>query len=669
MNKEYRKAAWWLLFSFLAGMFSSCAGGWSPEAENERYTPVTEYVTWRKADGSRVTIENRAGTEKSQYAWYLLDEQGERLETVWYQNDNQITFDLSENPNGAVRAFVKTGEETNSVLLTSEELLTVQSFAVDAPETLVCDPAAVEIMIGGESSTAIVEEGIYMGYDVSLPLSERAETIEDRTLAYRIASFIYLDEVYSAWKESGDRRCAEEIKERILEWVDAHGEIDLGKKWAWHDDATARRVCRMSFYLWTFSDLFTKEEYIAVRESLAAQAALLASDAFYTKNHNHGMFQDIGLAVYAVFLGSSEEKEVYLSRALTRTGSYLDASFTPDGVHKEHSPEYAQEILTNLMVFTGLVGQSAPAFTVYVGTLTKNAESVLVQFIKPDGMLPSVGDSRVFGADDLTFSENEELTYVLTSGKEGCAPPRAAVYTEGGYAMLRSSWDDDPADATWMLFSAATFSSVHKHSDDLQVLLYHKGDLFTEGGKRDYNYDNPQTAWCYSGYAHNVLFIDGEDFPTGGNRQILPAALETRITEACVDGQTPYVTGIQKRFEGVEQERTLRYDLENARVTISDRIVSEEAHRASLLFHVAHGVAVTALEDGWRFSRNGQVIAEMRVSSSCALALTTIEGEGEGNLCAWEFSGNLEAEQGVLLEISWELPAGESSVETGIDLK
>lgn len=70
---------------------------------------------------------------------------------------------------------------------------------------------------------------------------------------------------------------------------------------------------------------------------------------------------------------------------------------------------------------------------------------------------------------------------------------------------MRSSWEDDSDEATWMLFCASTFSSTHKHGDDLNFLLYHKGDLFVEAGKRDYNYNDPKTAWAYSAYAHNVL--------------------------------------------------------------------------------------------------------------------------------------------------------------------
>ena len=671
-NPFFRLTAVLLLTALLLSGLSGCVSDAWIERENEKYRVGAKELFWTVGNDGCVSMENHSGTEESLYAWYLLDEKGERVETIWYREENTLTVDPVKIPGGAVRAFVKTGEEISSVTLSLENILARRGFGIGDTAKKPSDEAAEKAILKEnwqKTAEELRADGTYMGHDVSLPLGERLEEMEDRTAAYRISSFLYLDEVYSAWKATGEEIYREEILERMKDWAETHGEIDREDAWAWHDDATARRVFRMSYYLYTFAHAMKKEEYHLIRNELSSEAALLASDGFYTKNHNHGMFQDLGLAAYALFIGSEDEKAVYLPLALSRTAEYLDFCFTPDGVHKEHSPEYAMAILSNIRIYEALLGEASPEFTAFTSSLKEKAEEVLLAFSMPDGVLPRLGDSHAVAVDEKTLPESRGEAYLASGGERGERPADDVYYPESGYAVFRSSWDDPAEEATWLLFAAATFSSTHKHGDDLEVLLYHKGPLFTEGGYRDYNYDDPETAWCYSGFAHNVLLLDGEAYPTNGVNGILPAALDTRLTAGSTEGAVRYATGVQTRFEGVKQERTAAYDKARGAVTITDRLTADSPHRASLLFHVASGVEVKETGGGWAFYRDGREIARMKVQAENALSLETAAGEGYGNLHAWEFSGTEETAEGTLLVVSWDAPAGESTVISEITLE
>ena len=197
------------------------------------------------------------------------------------------------------------------------------------------------------------------------------------------------------------------------------------------------------------------------------------------------------------------------------------------------------------------------------------------------------------------------------------------------------------------MFLASTFSSAHKHGDDLSFLIFHKGDLFTEAGPRNYNYKDEMTAYSYSGFAHNVLCVDDKDFPArigkNGFRGVTKQALRTRITDFSLEGSIKKVTGSQECFPGIVQSRTIEYDKGRKHVIIRDNLEANRKFKASLLFHVAEGVEVRHSDNGGLcFLRDKELIATMTTACQSPVNVKVLTGEGEGAYRTWIFNGKTE---------------------------
>lgn len=516
-------------------------------------------------------------------------------------------------------------------------------------------------------------DGRKWGVDLNLPMDWNLSLCPQRNHKMWFSGFFFVDKLYFEYENNRNPEDGRKILSYMLDWARQNPVYDKSAEWPWHDDATANRVLRWCVYYLKLKELCSPEEQEQLENSLAYQAELLFDDEFYTWRHNHGMHQDIALIFYEALYGKVDQQQNYIGKALTRTGEYLDFVYTSDGIHREHSPLYARDVLKDTILLKDMLQEISPDFSEHVRCYVEGGQKFLLQIVQPDGAWPSLGDSNYVSMAYAFFREilpnNSEYQYIESKGEKGEAPSTSVVFPEGGYAMFRSSWEEDKNQATWMLFNAATHSSVHKHGDDLEVLLYHKGELFVEAGKRNFNYLDEQTAWAYLGYGHNVLLVNGEPYPVkfgkNGYQSIFPDALKTKITEWDVKDGVSSVTGYQCRFPGVEQNRTLVYDRYSQNVLIKDVITAEKTFNGTLLWHVAEGVTVKELpkQAGWEFFRNEEFIARADIKAQVPCHLETIGKEGKYPYVPWIFNGNDAPVYGTLLKVNFEGLSGTSQIE------
>ena len=131
----------------------------------------------------------------------------------------------------------------------------------------------------GSKQNAIKAEDIVKGIvkekDISLPLDWMLKEVQDRGLCYVLHSMAFLDSIYVEFENTGDIKYRELIKNYMIDWVKGN-DIQLRENvWAWHDDATARRVFRMSYYYSLFKNSFIEKERQLIEKSLHEQAMLL----------------------------------------------------------------------------------------------------------------------------------------------------------------------------------------------------------------------------------------------------------------------------------------------------------------------------------------------------------------------------------------------------------
>ena len=543
--------------------------------------------------------------------------------------------------------------------------------ALGALFALVCPLACLAGTDGAESCREWLSKGFvfrapvakllagdFLGHRATPPVDWACSNILDRSYCFRLHGFFALDPVLREYEAAPDGRCGGFLHDFVLDWVRANPTPLEGNEWAWHDDATARRVHRMSYCYKYLRSLWNEAELAEIKSSLDAQARLLVSDSFYSSRHNHGMYQDLALVSYSLCVCDDDAwRKACMDKAISRSLEYFDYAFCENGVHKEHSPAYGRDVALAAHAFAKLTEEYDPAASKRYEAHYRKARRFLVLCTMPDGKWPSVGDSA-----EVKAGYEPETASVFSDGEAG-----------GGYAIFRSSWHDPPGAATWIMFQAATFGSAHKHSDDLSFILYHRGDLFVEAGNRDYNYLDPMTAYVYSGYAHNVMCADDADFPVkvgkNGFRSVLGDAFKTRITGSVLEGSVVSATGVQERFPGIVQRRTLSYDRIGRTVRVADEIETDHGFKASFLFHVAPGVSVEETGSGIRLLRNGSEIAEMRFSSDAPAKARVVAGEGEPPYRTWIFNGRRSPSHGSLVIFDVACKKGANFAEAEIRLK
>lgn len=558
------------------------------------------------------------------------------------------------------------------ILLTKDRAngISVNESTIDTISRVITQNYAADDIIS--TADNIIDNQAVFGYDISLPYDWSCEGIASRSVCYRMHGFIFLDYVYYAWTLSGDEKYKDYIEKWIIDWVHNNPTILVGNDWAWHDDATARRLYRMSLYVYLWQNDFTESDLKIILASLKDQAQLLADDSFYKHKHNHGMYQDMGLITYAILFADSKEREEYLSVAQKRSEEYFNYCFTEDGVHKEHSPQYHIYVSQELLFYRDVFKDYNLDFSNYIEDLRSKSSLFTTEIVMPDGTIPSIGDSTRKVLDNIACKDDPYYLYVTTDGVEDIMPPSDYVFPSSGYAIMRSSWADGSEKATYLLFTAATFSSAHKHSDDLSFILYHKGDLFVEGGNRNFNYSEPKTKYTYSSYAHNVLLVNGEGFPVhigeSGFQSITENALDTHIIDYDLSSDDKWVKAVQNRFDNVTQYRTVSYNKLRNTVEINDELDVTEDVKSTLIYHITADVKIMPTNDGWKLYRGKDLVADVEVRGAHAELQTISGSEGEYPLNTWIFDGKENPQIGSLLIINVDCMTGKNHINLIITL-
>lgn len=505
-----------------------------------------------------------------------------------------------------------------------------------------------------------VNNNTFYGEKIYLPYDWSFDGVDNKLFKYKISAGFHLNFLMEAYLKGKGEQYKQIAIDWTLDWLNNHDSIDLTDNSTWHDDATGRRVYYFSKVYQLFEEDLSESERALFKENLHMQAELLTDPEFYKEKHNHGVYQDIGLAASSIVF-DFPEKEEWLYLAMERTREYYDYALSSEGVLKEHSPEYHRAVTAvNMAWFAEVYETIDPEFSQYMSECAEKACQYYVDISLPNKTIPNIGDdTKLTFKETSTWMDNENYKYVYSDKKEGKKPESTfAIYPDAGYGVMRSAWEDEADEATYMLLTAATHSEAHKHNDDLNFLLYHKGELIVEAGGRNYYYSEPLTIYAYSSYGHNVLFVNGEGWkhkPTG-SPLLERAAYNTKIThwyncEEAGEGEWSWISAEQTRFDNVKQTRTLSYNKAENIVIIEDELQALERLDARLIYHISSDVEVSETENGWKFFRNGVEIAEGIVTGSSNVSITTYYGDEDEQWKSYVFNGNSEPDVGTLLAV------------------
>lgn len=261
---------------------------------------------------------------------------------------------------------------------------------------------------------------------------------------------------------------------------------------------------------------------VPLPEDIAAEAERLVAwqlnDRNYSKNHNHGLMQNLSLARLGCVAGRPELIDAAWFRMLREVALVIDEQ----GANNEQSTGYAEynkrkwsEAINDLTSCGDVYPVNEAALSV-LDRITKLSEFIQ-QTTQPDGLLVPIGNTYADRRGDLSIP----------------GQPLVAYYNMG-YAMGRSAWND-PNAMYWTLRFGPRRQN-HGHEDRMSVTYFvNGGRVLVDGGHGGHDKGGLK-EYLMSPEAHNAPQVVGKRFKPGSKTELhLANPDQTRATFTVAD--------------------------------------------------------------------------------------------------------------------------------------
>jgi len=321
-----------------------------------------------------------------------------------------------------------------------------------------------------------------------------------------------------AYRVTGDPRFADIFVKELRSWiiqcpVPRSVENGPGSSWRTIETGVRTGVTWMdAFYAFRNAPQMTDADILAMVHSLLDQGRYLR------QNHtrlNWLVTEMSGLytvgAEFPEFKQSAEWRN-YAAAALAEQGH---GQFLPDGAQVELSSNYQNVALDGMLHIADVAqwtGHGSELSGGYVAQFEKGYDWQ-IEIMAPDRFLPKINDSgpnhlpEILKKAATFFPEKPEIKWLASDGAEGSPPKYTSVFLDrSGFAAMRSGWEPD---ANYLLFRLGPLGMGHQHQDTLGVNVWAYGrELLFNGGGGPYE-QSKWRDWALSGYANNVVTIDG----------------------------------------------------------------------------------------------------------------------------------------------------------------
>ncbi|MCE7791778.1 heparinase II/III-family protein [Salipaludibacillus sp. CUR1] len=341
--------------------------------------------------------------------------------------------------------------------------------------------------------------------------------VHDRSWLFWHHCLVSVAYLIDSYKVDGNPDKLQLAKEIVFKWH--HGNSpESPSVMGWHDHTTAIRLIQISKLYLNFNEAGDKQEESYMTEIAAEHMEKLSDESFYMPNHNHGLDQDIALYIGANVFRNAPRAEEWIKLARERFWKQLNNLFAEDGSYLEHSPHYIYIIAQRLLAFNHILIQAGDEEVEELGRKLEKIIRFFIYMLQPDGKFQTIGDSeaQTFNINKHYWgSISDNLLRILNSIKgknnEEIDLPNDAFFSDGGYAIYRSDWNNDE-ETSQLTFYSAFNSRVHKHHDDLAFTFYSQGmPLLTDAGKFSYQYDKEERQYVTSAFGHNTVRINNEE--------------------------------------------------------------------------------------------------------------------------------------------------------------
>jgi hypothetical protein len=351
------------------------------------------------------------------------------------------------------------------------------------------------------------------------PIDWTTNPSTDREWHILLHKFYYAVGLGKAYRETGDRRYAEQWVALTDSWIAATPPGFIAA------DVTGRRLQNWIYAYHYFvaeggGAPIPADFHARFLASLAEQVAFLRDNLAAARNHR-------SLELYAIFLAGVAFPEfadaaAWREFALPEIGRNMESDLLPDGVQCELSTDYHHLVLKSYLCTRRLAALNGIAVPAEMDRLLEKALEFSMHVHNPAGVVPSFSDGDARGFAELLLQGwelfgREDLRYVATAGRHGTAPSaRSAAFPAGGYYVVRSGWGEGACayrDEQHLVFDCGPLGAGnHGHFDCLSFELFALGrPLVVDPGRFTYD-ESGETNWrarFRSTAFHNTVTVDG----------------------------------------------------------------------------------------------------------------------------------------------------------------
>lgn len=451
--------------------------------------------------------------------------------------------------------------------------------------------------------------------DLTPPIRWREICADNRSREFHLYCWDPLGPVLKAYEETGEHPFLAWAVAAACDWVRQHDSLDTDAPFAWYDMAVGLRAYRLGYLLDAAvrSDDVAADDVATLLRSVALHLEALADDERFAAHSNHGFYFAAGQLALARRLRMLPGADEHVAQAETRITRLLEAHYSVEGVHKEHSPDYHRMVTET---FGGLLDAGLLDSETW-GPYRERFEEALAWFVLPNGRIATFGDTpHLLIRRQPGTTTSDALAFVATGGAEGKPPAQTwRAFLESGYVVFRDGWPagpDDQDDWSYLAQTAAFHSRTHKQADDLSFVWYDHGHEIlidpgrfgyldpttpdTELGSQGFYYSHPSRVYVESTHAHNTVEIDGRSYP---RRKVRPYG--SALVRAGEHGGVYWSEAHARQFQTVRHRRILLFRPRQWLLVLDwlHDNTEEQQHTYTQHFHFAPELEVRAEGDGF----------------------------------------------------------------------
>lgn len=393
----------------------------------------------------------------------------------------------------------------------------------------------------------------------------------------RLNDLRFLDPLFYAYRENGDRKALRVAKSIVVDWVKNNPLRAPATARTWFDKVAGDRGPYIAYATRAASCRRMLKSPKLARTLLGSveQHIRFLSDRDRYSDTNRGLFMDLGL----IFSGRQMRFLPGATKARNRgerrfLGNVRDHVIPGEGMWLEHSSTYQFLTISAIERYLEVIKGNKPFLDQILPTMKDTAAWMTM----PDQKTLQNGDAYQEKADRFAQAINREQQGMRFLGESGVAFVKP--HKKRDYLSLLSNYH----------------SEIHRHSDDLSFDLYENGRrIVSDSGIPDKDFGTPY-LYAVSSPAHSVVTVDGADFPRDREHAYGSGLL------ASGQGGGWYAllaTNPSVQAQGVTHERLLLYKPGSALI-VADSLRSDAEHtyRSYLQFGPDFGLQQT--DDGVR---------------------------------------------------------------------